>query len=373
MLINPENINVRELERTVLKISGNELSKLSEPCYYPSLKIGFYEFLDQTKLSENEVKQYVKTYWGNMPEKSWKLHNDIISIFMIEMMKMFLTLKREIGFQSTMLLYMIRIYTNLMNKQIKFCNKDVFKYTLEHLNKTHLFHREGSISNAIYYMANLLDKKYKNDILKDNKKGISKFITESRHRISQSVKSFAETYYQFHKEGKGASELSDTYATDEEGSVVQTGTPEASKLSIFIDKLLGDIIAYRSVDESVFAEAKKLTGVSDEWIKILREHMFEVGSREYIKHIFLTFLPKFTTVNDMCSKRYYDIVKELMFIKRSTELMYFKKEVITFALYLIKMAEKEAEFRRLPSTQQYKIYYFIAYSITLILRKRICR
>jgi len=373
MLIDKESINFRDLERLILKISANELSRLNEPCYYPSLKIGFYELLDKVRLTETDVKRYTKTYWEGMPEKNWKLHNDPISIFMIELMGTFLDAKREIGYNSLILLYMIRIYTNLMNKQIKFCNKDVFKYTLEHMNKTHLFVREGSIPNAIYFMTKILAKKYRNDILNNNKKGISKFITESRHRISQSVKSFAETYYKFHKEGKQFGELKDTYEVDEEGSVIQTGTPETAKETIFIDKILIDIIAYKSVEDRILSEAKRLAGITDEWVLIFKENMFDVDTREYLRRIMFVFLKKLTSIRELCSRQYYDIIKQLMFIKKSTELVYFKKEVIEFTNYIIKKAKKESEFLRLSKANRYRIYYFVAYVVTLILRKKMCR
>ena len=75
---------------------------------------------------------------------------------------------------------------------MQFCNEDVFKYALENLAKTHLFSREKTIPGSLYYLSTEMDKRYGRFIKSGDVEGVTKFITECRTRISQSIKSFAE-------------------------------------------------------------------------------------------------------------------------------------------------------------------------------------
>jgi hypothetical protein len=52
-------------------------------------------------------------------------------------------------------------------------------------------------------MAQEMMRRWTSSIKKDDLEKIGKFMQESRHRISQSVKSFAQTYYAASEKGLG--------------------------------------------------------------------------------------------------------------------------------------------------------------------------
>ena len=147
-LLNKSNIDLNKLKRTLHKITAQELSALSEPCYYPSLKKYYYELLYICKLKEKDITEYVKRLYKGRPAAKWKLHKDPISNFYIFIMYSLNKSRQTTAYKSMLILYIIRNYTNLMHKQMQFCNEDVFKFALENLAKTHLFSREKTISGS---------------------------------------------------------------------------------------------------------------------------------------------------------------------------------------------------------------------------------
>ena len=128
ILLEKSNINFDLLKRTVHRLTANELSELSVPCYYPSLKKFYYEFLHISKLKETDVKEFVKRFYKGTPAAKWKLHRDPISNLYIFLMYALLQRREVTAFKSMMIFYVIRNYTNLIHKHIQFCNKDVFRY-----------------------------------------------------------------------------------------------------------------------------------------------------------------------------------------------------------------------------------------------------
>ena len=123
-------------------------------------------------MNENDIKAYVKRFWKGTKWASFMLHKDHVSNLIIFLMYYFLYEKDEDAFQYVSYYYMIRTYTNLMNRQIKYCNIDVFRYTLDHLNKTHLFSREKTIPNSIMFLTNQLIKRYQKGIFEQDKNKI---------------------------------------------------------------------------------------------------------------------------------------------------------------------------------------------------------
>ena len=96
---------------------------------------------------------------------------------------------------------MIRQCTNLLHRRLKHCVDDVFKYALETLTKTHLFAREKSIPNSIYFLTQEMIRRYTKGMKENDLDQISLFIHESRTRISQSLKSFLGAYFKVSEEG----------------------------------------------------------------------------------------------------------------------------------------------------------------------------
>ena len=187
-LLQIANIQQNELKKYLLKRVSSDLNDLSEPCFYPKLKRDYYEFLNFCGLKDSDVKNFVKYFYRGRPESAWILHKSPETNLLIFIMYFFLSKKEILGYSLTMKYFCIRYYTNLINKQIRFCNSDGFKSALELIPKIHLFSREGSIPGAIIFMSSEMEKKYIAGIASQNKEKISAFIVESRTRISRSIK-----------------------------------------------------------------------------------------------------------------------------------------------------------------------------------------
>ena len=66
-LLEISNIDYNRLKKKVHQITAFELSNLSEPCYYPSLKKYYYELLHISKLKEKDIKEFVKRFYAGTP------------------------------------------------------------------------------------------------------------------------------------------------------------------------------------------------------------------------------------------------------------------------------------------------------------------
>ena len=123
-LLAKSKINKQNLRKAIVKTVAGELTKLSEPCYYPNLHKFQYELYKHTGLTEKDVKEFIKRFWGNTKWGKFLLHKDPVTMLTIFIMKYFLDENDQLGFQYAVLLHTIRTYTNRMHIQIKYCNSD---------------------------------------------------------------------------------------------------------------------------------------------------------------------------------------------------------------------------------------------------------
>ena len=365
-LLQKANIDYFKLQKNINRIVAYELSNLSEPCYYPSLKKYYYEILHIIKVSESDVKKFIKRFYKGHPASKWKLHVDPISNLYIFLMHAYLSKNLISTYKTIMLLYIIRNYTNLMNKQIAFCNKNVFKYTLEHLAKTHLFIREKTIPNALFFLSNEMDKTFRNGIKDGNVNSVIKFITVCRTRVSQSIKSFAELYYKANKEGLSIREPLDT---DEENSTNHQMVDQTSRV---IYNTVKNITVYKIVNKKAVEEAKNLTKIKTELSYFLAKGITNIKYTDLIKTILELFIKDIKSTNEICGEEYYKRIKVLTGIKRTNQRIYFKQQVAILISQLIKELDYEEKYYKLTKQTQTLINIFMSYYITMLLRDSVC-
>ena len=82
-LLEKSKINKRTLSQKIHSIVGNELSQLSQPCYYPSMKKYYYELLHLCGLTEKDVNEFSSTFYKDTKFNSFKLQRDPITNFYI--------------------------------------------------------------------------------------------------------------------------------------------------------------------------------------------------------------------------------------------------------------------------------------------------
>jgi len=283
-------------------------------------------------------------------------------------MHIFLKNNKKDAYEAALTYYMVRQYGHLINKQIKYCNSELFTYALENLTKTHLFSREKTIGNSIFHLTREAQKRFTKDIADWNKEKLEDFILISRHRISQSVKSFAEHYYRAHKEGSRI--RTSIEATDDEDGSVQLITLEKGKR--VIDNTVKKITVYKTLDRKAFDESKRVTKVRSSIADMIIRSVHDLKYENNIKAVLQMFVKDANKTSMVCGKEYYIYVKRLMSIKRTRSKVYFKQQVNVLLLKILEENDFTKTYNSYNSQTQFIINSFLAYYLTMVLRNIIC-
>lgn len=368
-LIQNTNINQSPLKRFLMKTTANELMSLSEPCYYPKLKKNYFELLHLTGLTEKDIKDFVKRFYHGLKAADFKLQQDPIANLIIFIMYYFLSIKDISGYTTTMVYFLIRNYANLIHKQIQFCNPDAFKYALEHLAKTHLFSREKTISNAMYFMAKEMMRRYTDEIADGNPEEIAKMITEARTRVSQSIKSMAEAYY---KAVESNTIVRNPHESEDDTTGKKFQELVQDRSQKIIENISKKICVYKYIDKRAIMDAKNITKINTSLATLLSSSITDVKYLDDVKIILKLFLKNITDVKMLCKKEYFEYLRNLMAIKRTTATLYFKQQVQLIVNKIIKDIDYEERYNRLSGQSKFMINLYIALYITMILRNTIC-
>lgn len=368
-LLEKAKIDKPKLRRTLMKVTAENLSRLSEPCYYPSLKKQYFEFLRICSLTEKDVKDFTKRRWVGRKEAKFLLHNDPKTNFYIFLMQYSITERDQTSYQTAMIFFTIRHYTDLLYKHIKFCNESLFKYTLEHLAKTHLFSRERTIPNALHYLAQEMIRKYTRDLKENDLDRISKFIQEVRHRISQSMKSFAAVYYKASKEGIVGLKTQPIPGEDEEDSYQYQTLEKSIKV---IDDVARKITVYKFVDKRAQLEARSISKISSEFANVIPTSITNVKYTDNIRIALRLFTKDLKNIDMICGKGYYGYVKKLITTKRTISTSNFKQQINILLLKVLEDMKYKEKYELLTSQAKTSLNLFLAYYLTTTLRNGIC-
>jgi len=366
-LLKKAKIKEAQIKSLTVKVVAKNLSSLAEPCYYPALKKHYYEFLKLSGLTEKDIKEFVKRRWKGRKEEKFATQTNALANFYVFLMEYFLTKRDKTTYQYLMIFYIIRHYANLMHKTFKYCNEDAFKYALEVLTKTHLFAREKTISNALYFMAQQMIQKWTRGLRNGDLDSISAFMQESRHRVSQSMKSFAQTYYKASEENRGirSEELPDE---DENSYQKQTG----EKTNKIIDDVTKKITIYKYVDRKAQEDARKLVKISSSLATQIVGKLNNTKYSDNIRLILKLFIKDLKKTDALCGKEYYTYVRQLMSLKRTRMTIYFKQQVNLLLLQLIDEFGYTKQYYSVTSQTQFLINLYLAYYLTIILRNSVC-
>jgi len=366
-LLDKSKINKVALRKAIVKTVAGELTKLSEPCYYPTLHKFQYELYKHTGLTEKDVKEFIKRFWGDTKWGKFLLHKDPVTMLTIFIMKYFLDEKDQLAYQYTVLFHTIRMYTNRMHIQMKFCNPDTFKYTLEHLNKSHLFYREKTIPNALYYLAKQFHVKYSKFIKEGNVDKIGAFVQEVRSRIAQSVKSFASLYYRASEEGLS---FKSPYEGEDEDNPYRF--EKTQKVDQLVEEITKKITVYKYIDIKAMNDAKTLSKIKTSLATLITKEITNMKYTENLKQIYRLFIEDLQDVNQLCKKEFFTYVKKLMSIKRTNEKVYFKQQINLLILDIIKEIKFDKKYQKFTTQTKFNINTFLAHYLTLILKNMLC-
>lgn len=369
ILLKKAKINKPKLKSLIIKLSAGELSKLSEPCYYSPLKAPYFQLLNACGLSDGDIKDFKKRIWKKHPARGWKTHNVPATNLLLFIMYYFVKSGDKAAFSTTILYLLVRYYSNLMYRSVQYCNEDTFRYTLEALTKTHLFAREKTISNGIFYLSKELEKRWARYIRDWDIDGVAKFVTEARHRMNQSVKSFAQNYYKAHKEGGAIKTQNEPKEEDEEGIFQYRVLERGRKV---IDETVKKITIYKVVDKKAIEDAKNLTKIKASIATTISSSLTNLKYGDNIRTILQLFIKDLQDSNSLCGANYVPFVKKLMAIKRTKARVYFKQQVNILLEKVLEDIKYNDWYNKLTTQTKFIINSYLAFYLTIVFRNSIC-
>lgn len=368
-ILKKAKFNDVKLKRLAHKITANELSKLSAPCYYPSPKKYYFQFLDACGLTDKDLKEFVKRFYKGTKWAGFQLHKDPQSNLYIIIMHYLLSKRDKLTYISMMNFYLIRVYSSRIRIQIKFCNPNYFRLALEKIPKVHLFAREKTIAAALYFLSKELIVRYTNKIEKAEIDGLGKFIQEARHRVAQSIKSFAETYYQIAEEGGGIKTTKD-YDENENQRPIELQVIERGEK--IITDIVKKMIVYKEVDKKAIESARHITKIKTSLAVNISYKLINPKYGDNITTILKLFVKELKSVKDLCGKSHEATVKRLLSLKRTVSTIYFKQQVEILLLKVLADVGYDKKYDKLSRQTQFLILSYLAFYLTFTLRNTIC-
>ena len=358
-----------KIKRVVVNVVSSNLSSLAMPCFYPELKKHLYELLRLSGVTERDIKEFTQRRWKGRQETKFRAQSDPIANFYVFLIQYFLKKRDRNTYKHLMIFYLIRHYANLMRKYFKYCNDETFKYALEILTKTHLFAREKTIPNALFFMADEMIRRYTRTLQRNDLDGISRFMQESRNRVEQSLRSFASTYYKTAEAGAGlkTEEMPDEETGEEAYKEVtkETGTR-------LIDDIVRKITVYRYIDHKALEESRRLAKVN---ASLATQIVGKLNDTKYVDNLRVTlrlFVKDLKEAKSLCGDDYYGFVRRLMSVKRTRSQIYFKQQVGLLLTDVLKKIGYSKKYNTLTSQTQFLINLFLAYYVTMVLRNSVC-
>jgi len=355
-----------KIKNYISKLTVQELNNLTEPCYSANWKKHYYELLQLTNLEEKDIKSFIKRFYYNTKAQDSMIQSEVGSNFLFILMYHFLQQKDEATFSIVMIYHMIRQYSNLFKKFFRYCKPEVFSYTLTHMNPAHLFNREKTISNTLFYLSKQMKTRYTKYFLSLDAEKVSLFLYESRSRISQSLRSFAIEYYKNESQGLGISSQKETEMGEE------IFNPELEKGNKIAELVSNKITIYKEIDYKALEEARKITKINTSYTTLITKGLQNSNFNSSVKFIIELYLRDIKSVNEICGKDSIPYIKKLMSIKRTTKEVYFKQEISNLMQKIIKTTPLAPKYQKLTSQTQFQINSFLAFYLALYTKNLVC-
>jgi len=369
-LLQKVKMNEARIKRVVVNIISSNLSSLSEPCYYPEVKKHYYELLRLTGLKETDTKAFTKRRWKGRKEAKFMAQSDPIANFYVFLMQYYIKKRDKTTYRNLMIFYVVRHYSNLMRKYFKYCIDDTFRYSLETLTRTHLFSREKTIPNALFFLSDEMIRRWTKALEKNDLDLVSRFMQESRNRLEQSLRSFASTYHNAAKAGSGL-RTEEMPPDDEEGeSAFQDVTKETG--ARLIDTVVKKITVYRHVDHKAMQASRREAKINS---SLATQIVSKLNNTKYVDNLRTTYrlyLKELDNASSLCGKNYNTFVRKLMSIKRTRMKIYFKQQINLLLMDILKEIGYNKKYNQLTSQTQFLVNLFLAYYLTMVLKNTVC-
>lgn len=369
-LLQKANINKSRLSHFIMNSAARELSALSEPCYYPKTKKIYFELLNLMRLKDNEVKDYIKRSYKGTKAETWVLLKDPLTNLLLTIMHYFLKERDRKSYFSTLVCYMVMHYSRRLHISIKYCDEDTFRYTLDSLTRTHLFYREKTIPNALYYLAKEVDRSFRKYLEDWDMDKIIDFVQASRHRVAQSVNSFAENYYRNKQQGIKISSQGGEEEGEEGINAYQYKTIQRGQK--VIEDVVKKITMYKTVDRRAFEDAKKVSKIKTSIATLVANDLTNDKHYNNIKIALQLFIKDLTSISMVCGSGYISYVKKLMAVKRTTAQLYFKAQIQVILKDILDDIDMQEAYEKYTSQTKFTINSFLAFYLTSIFKNSLC-
>lgn len=374
-LLNTSNVNRSVLRRKVFNDAGNESSNLSKHCYFPPFKKEYFTLLHLCGLTDKQIGEFINRFYVFEVERKSKdnILRDHGTNLLLFIMHYFIVNNEYQTYLSAMNLLCIKFYSSRLRVHLpSYCDEDVFQKTLDSLPKNHIFSREKTIASALMFFAKTLARKHEKELKEfDSPEKISLFIYECRHRIAQSIRSFADIYYKISKESseKTYTQQEETAGTSQED--YQVG--QMDKKQKLASETSRDITVYKHKDQKAKEAAKQLTKVNQLTADTIIEILSDSKYYDDVRIILELFLREIKTKEEICGRLFIQLVQKLMSVKRTKKQIYFKQQVTNLTCKLVKTTRTmEDKYEHLTTQSKFYVSLFVAYYITFFLRNKVC-
>jgi len=367
-LLKKANVNEAKLRTHMNTITAEELGNISEPCYMPSVQMSYLTILKYMGLTENDYREFIKSFYlYDHQYAKFNMVKDLGTNVVLSAIYYFLKKKDIKTFFTCMLFLSIKFQGSATRKAFtKFCDPDLYMYTLNHLSKSHLYVREKTIAGALFWTTKNMVRIYQHDLEKfDNFENVGKFLYALRTRIQQSFNSFFGLYKKFYEEGVKISS-DDSEEESPATSYLERGGHQ-------IEVVVRNITVYKHVDQKALEDAKKLSSVSLSFVSQIVRGLCDVKYQDRLKLIFELFLRDVKKIDYICGVAFFDYVKSLMSIKRTKMEIYFKQQVAILLKEVATDVGIKTKLQSLTNQTQYNLSLFLAYYLTLCFRHTVCQ
>jgi len=351
-------------------ISSQELLNLSEPCYAPKLRKYEDSLYAIVNVSKTTLQQEIKAFYKGTPAEKWLLENDTTTNLLILILHYFATNKDKIGFRAAMIFYNIRQYSNLFHRNFKFCQSDVFKYTMEHMSKSHIYSREKTIANAIYHFSSQMIHRWEKEFERlNNPMMMSKFVRECRHRHAQSLKSFTISYYDNSEKGNKIGQTKEEI-TNAQGETSEVGgqvrTPQ--KIVDLVDK----IAIHKFVDIKAMENAASLNSINKTYAEKIVKEVSDIHNSDILLTIYRSYISNLQNINSLCSHKFVANLKTIIRGKNQ-KTKFFKEANLELLQFAVKKAKINKEYDRLTQQSKYAYLNFMIFYLCWSLKNFVCK
>ena len=144
------------------------------------------------------------------------------------------------------------------------------------------------------------------------------------------------------------------------------------KSAKLVDEVTRKITVYRFTDHKIQEESRRLSKISSTLATQIVSKLNNTKNADNIRIILKLFLKDLKDSQSLCGKKYENYVRQLMSIKRTKMKIYFKQQVNLLLLSLLDEIDYKQKYSKLTSQTQFLINLFLAYYLTMVLRRTVC-